>query len=197
MSNKPFAAAAHQNQDDILQVLQNEFRHSKNVLEIGSGTGQHAAYFSEKLPHLTWQASDKDENIAGISMWIDDCRNTPPPITLDVLSTWPQDTFDSAFAANVTHIMHWNEIEAMFAGLSRVLSNHATFCLYGPFNLNGAYTSESNKEFDQWIQNRDPLACIRDKGDLNKLAKENNLIESKVYPMPANNMIICWKKIDE
>ncbi len=197
MNKKPFAAAAQQNQDVILNVLQKEFHHAKKVLEIGSGTGQHAAFFSEHLPHLIWQASDKLENIPGISMWLQDCENTPSPITLDVLGAWPKDKYDSAFAANVAHIMHWNEIEAMFTGLGNTLSEHAVFCLYGPFNINGNYTSASNERFDQWLKNRDPLACIRDKDDLTKLASKNNLVISCEYQMPANNMIICWKKTEK
>ncbi len=194
MNKKPFAAAAQQNQDAILEVLTIEYSQTKKVLEIGSGTGQHAAYFSNHLTHLIWQATDKRENISGISMWLEESKNSPPPITLDVTKEWPQEKYDAAFAANIAHIMHWDEIEAMFAGLDKVLSNDAVFCLYGPFNVKGHYTSDSNEKFDEWIKARDSLACIRDIEELTKLANKNNLFLSNEYQMPSNNMIICWRK---
>lgn len=197
MPNKPYSPAAEQNRDAILPVLQEVFATAQNLLEIGSGTGQHAVYFGQHLAHLNWQASDKEEHVAGIQLWIDEANNSnvPPAIVIDVSQQWPHRSFDSAFAANVAHIMHWHEIEAMFAGLATVLTPGAIFCLYGPFNINGRYTSESNREFDQWLQARDPHSCIRDKDDLNKLAKNNNFDLHKDWEMPCNNRILSWKKI--
>ena len=195
MPEKPFSPAAQQNRDAILPVLKIEFDHVRSILEIGSGTGQHAVYFAQHLPKLNWQTSDKKENIAGIQLWVDEAnlKNTLPPIVLDVTEQWPKSIYEGAFAANVAHIMHWHEIELMFAGLATVLAANATFCLYGPFNVNGEYTSESNREFDQWLHNRDPLSCIRDKDELDALARQNNFTLYKDLDMPCNNRILCWK----
>lgn len=197
MVDKPFSPAAEQNRDAILSVLKIEFEQAHSVIEIGSGTGQHAVYFARQLPHLTWQASDKPEHIEGIQQWINEANlnNVSPPIILDVCRQWPNHQYDAAFAANVAHIMHWHEIEAMFAGLALILAANAKFCLYGPFNLNGEYTSESNREFDQWLYKRDPHSCIRDKNELDELAKKNNLGLYKDWEMPCNNRLLCWKKI--
>ena len=196
MPEKPYAAAAEQNQDAILPILLEEFSNKQNILEIGSGTGQHAVYFAQQLPQLIWHPSDKAENLAGIQQWINeaDLPNVQMPIELDVCNQWPQKRFDGAFAANVAHIMHWHEIEAMFTGLTSILVPNAVFCLYGPFNINGNYTSDSNRKFDQWLQSRDPHSCIRDKDDLNILAKKNSLLLHKDWEMPHNNRILSWKK---
>jgi len=196
MPNKPYAAAAEQNRVAILPILQQEFKHATKILELGSGTGQHAAYFAQHLPHLDWQASDKQEMLKGISIWLDNDTfpNALPPIELDVNQQWPQQTYDGAFAANVAHIMHWDEIEAMFSGLDQVLEDNAVFCLYGPFNVNGHYTSESNARFDQWLKDRDPDSCIRNKESLDQLAVKNNFKPSNDWLMPANNKILSWRR---
>ena len=197
VTDKPFSPAAKQNRDAILPILKTEFKHANKVLEVGSGTGQHAIYFARHMPHLSWQASDKEENITGIKCWIDEAgqNNVPAPIVLDVCKKWPDAQFDAAFAANVAHIMHWHEIKAMFAGLANALVANASFCLYGPFNVNGEYTSESNREFDQWLKNRDPQSCIRDKGELDELAKIYKFSLHQDWEMPCNNRILCWKKL--
>ena len=196
MNKKPFAPAAEENREAILNVLREEFKFTSSVLEIGSGTGQHAAYFSQQLPHLTWQSSDKFEMLAGINMWLNDTntQNTPDAIELDVCSHWPQQNYQGAFAANVAHIMHWHEIEALFSGLDHVLTSSAVFCLYGPFNIDGKYTSESNRRFDQWLKNRDPESCIRDRKNLDQLALKNNFQASTEFDMPANNKILSWRR---
>ncbi len=196
MPQKPFAPAAEENRDAILSVLRQIFKHTKTVLEIGSGTGQHAAFFSQQLPHLDWQSSDKHEMLAGIRMWINDTnsQNALMPIELDVNLAWPQQCYQGAYAANIAHIMHWYEIEALFSGLDRVLTDAGIFCLYGPFNSNGKYTSKSNRHFDQWLKNRDPESGIRNKNDLDQLALKNNLQISTEYEMPANNKILCWRR---
>ncbi len=196
MLKKPFAPAAKENRNVILDVLKQEFKNKNSVLEIGSGTGQHAAYFSQHLPYLSWQASDKKEMLTGISMWINDTKasNALPPIALDVNLSWPQQQYDAAYAANIAHIMHWNEIEALFSGLNQTLTDKAVFCLYGPFNINGNYTSESNRNFDQWLRNRDPKSCIRDKDDLDQLAVDNDFQISTQWEMPANNKILSWRR---
>lgn len=196
MSNKPYAAAAEQNRQDILSVIENEFSQANSVLEIGSGTGQHAVYFAQHLTHLTWQCSDKTDMLEGINQWLDeaDLNNTPEAIALDVTNKWPQEKYEAAFAANIAHIMHSHEIEAMFTGLSRALKPTAKFCLYGPFNIDGRYTSDSNRNFDTWLRSRDAKSFIRDKAYMDKVARLNQLEPVHCYPMPSNNFILCWQK---
>ena len=196
MADKPFAEAAQQNRDAILPVLQEVFAHARKVLEIGSGTGQHAVYFAKHLTYLSWQSSDKRSMLPGIQQWIDDAQlpNLPDALELDVNTAWPEEKFDTAFAANIAHIMHWQEIEALFNGLSNVLVTNAIFCLYGPFNLNGNYTSESNQRFDSWLKRRDPDSGLRDKVALDELALAYGFKAEKSFSMPANNKILCWKK---
>jgi cyclopropane fatty-acyl-phospholipid synthase-like methyltransferase len=196
MSNKPYSEAAHQNREAILAVLRQEFERCAHILEIGSGSGQHAVFFPKHLQHLSWQPSDKAEYLAGIQLWIDECNPPKPnkPLALDVCKTWPAQKYDGMFAANVAHIMHWHEIQAMFAGVGKQLNDGGVFCLYGPFNKNGEYTSASNQSFDVWLKQRDPQSCIRDKADLDKLAAENKLTPGREWEMPANNFILTWRK---
>ena len=196
MPDKPFAQAAEQNRHDILPVLQQAFHHSHNVLEIGSGTGQHAVHFANHLSHLTWQASDIQLMLDGIHQWISEAvlPNLPNPIELDVNHSWPKQKFDAVFAANVAHIMHWHTIEAMFSGVGKVLSPGGRFCLYGPFNIDGQYTSGSNQRFDTWLKGQDPESGLRDKSELDKLAVKHALKPAKKWDMPANNKILSWTK---
>lgn len=195
--NKPFAESSEQNKHVIFDVLQEEFSQRQRVLEIGSGTGQHAVFFARQLPHLDWQCSDRQSELAGINAWLDEAQltNLPEPIELDVLTThWPDKKFDAVFSANAVHIMSWQAVEAMFAGIDNCLDDNAVVCLYGPFNYHGKFTSESNARFDQWLKQRDPLSGIRDIDDLNKLAEQYGLTLKKDYAMPANNRILSWHK---
>ncbi len=196
MANKPFAQAAEQNQDDILLVLQGAFKQATKVLEVGSGTGQHAVHFAKHLTHLSWQPSDKKNMLEGIQLWVNDAAlpNLSAPIELDVNLSWPTDTYDAAYAANVIHIMHWQDIKALFAGLGTTLTDDATVCIYGPFNINGHYTSASNQSFDDWLKHRDPESGLKDKAELDHLAIKNGLQPGPSWDMPANNKILSWKK---
>lgn len=195
--NKPFAESCEQNKHIILDVLKEEFSNVNNVLEIGSGTGQHAVCFAKYLPHLQWQCSDRISEIAGINTWLNDAnlKNLLPPIELDVLTgQWPTQKYDAIFSANAVHIMSWQAVEAMFKGLKDCLDNDAVVCLYGPFNYNGEFTSESNARFDQWLKQRNPLSGIRNIEDLNELAVQCGLTLNNDHEMPANNRILCWRK---
>ena len=196
MTNKPFAESSEQNKLPILAVLQHEFAGIESVLEIGSGTGQHAVFFSTELPHLRWHTSDVRDMHAGILQWLEeaDLENVVPPIALDVATdAWPGQSFDGVFSANTVHIMHWHEVEAMFRGIGRILKPGGRFCLYGPFNYHGTYTSPSNERFDQWLKERDPESGIRDVDDLNALAEQAGLRPAEDYEMPENNRILVWE----
>ncbi len=196
MPAKPFAEAAQQNRDDILTILRHELEQLKTVLEIGSGTGQHAVYFASHMPYLFWQPSDKKAMLPGIKQWVDEAMlsNCANPIELDVNSHWPSEKYDAAYAANIIHIMHQHEIIALFAGLSTVLADNAIFYVYGPFNIQGKYTSEGNRRFDIWLKQNDPDSGIRDRDDLNRVAVKYGFELTQQWDMPSNNKILGWKK---
>lgn len=192
---KPYSESCDQNRDPIFEVLAPLVRDRSTLLEIGSGTGQHAVYFGAKLPHLTWQTSDRSENHPGIQQWLDEAGlpNVLPPLELDTRSEWPDIKVDAVFSANTTHIMHWNDVIGLFQGVGRVLAPQGIFILYGPFNYDGQYTSDSNRRFDQWLKQRDSLSGIRDFEALNQLANEASMTLVSDHAMPANNRILCWK----
>ena len=164
------------------------FSKSRLVLEIGSGTGQHAAYFAPALPHLVWQASDVAENLPGIRQWVSD----PPPIELDVEGRWPELQPDAVFSANTCHIMSWPQVERMFAGIGRLAPE--VFALYGPFNYHGRHTSESNARFDAMLRRNDPASGLRDFEKISALAKTARLALQEDNAMPANNRLLVFQK---
>ncbi len=194
--SKPYSLACHQNRDPILTVLRDYFADRKSVLEIGSGTGQHAVYFSNALPHLIWQTSDHAENLPGIRLWLADAGspNTPAPLVLDVNGAWPTQRFDAVFTANTLHIMSWPEVEALFASLPDVLSADAKLAIYGPFNYGGRYTSDSNATFDQSLKAQAPHMGVRDFEAVAELARTIGLRLLEDRAMPANNRcLVCQR----
>ncbi len=196
MTAKPHAPASARNRRPILAVIRNEFRDFKAVLEIGSGTGQHAVFFSEAMPWLTWQTGDLGENHKGIRSWISDrgLPNVLDPILLDVERAEAVDgEYDGVFSANTAHIMSMQAVRCMFDVVGRVLSPGGLFCLYGPFNLDGRFTSQSNERFDQSLHSRDPAMGIRDLEELDGLAGKSSMCRERLYAMPANNLIVTWR----
>ena len=194
---KPSSDACDRNKAPILEVLNKEFRSSRSVLEIGSGTGQHAVYFAAKLPHLVWHTSDRRENHTGINQWLTDSGldNVMPPLVLDVNDPdWPSVAVESIFSANTAHIMSWPEVELMFAGVGRILPSGCLFCLYGPFNEHGRFTSDSNRRFHESLQAQDAGMGLRDVRDLTNLGTENDLQLTRKHVMPANNQILVFLK---
>ncbi len=194
---KPYAESCDQNREPILSVIQPLFADRRRVLEIGSGTGQHAVYFAAAMPHLTWYTSDCAEYHGGIRLWLEEAAlpNVRAPLQLDVArSVWPDLAVDAVFSANTAHIMHWPEVEAMFAGVGRLLPADGLFVLYGPFNYHGRFTSDSNARFDGWLKARDPAMGVRDFAALEQLAGAAGMVLFQDYPMPANNRILCWRK---
>lgn len=186
---KPYSEASERNRAPILAILKRVFADRKRVLEIGSGTGQHAAYFAPELPHLVWQASDVAQNLPDIRQWVSD----PAPIELDVGGVWPALAIDAVFSANTCHIMSWPQVESLFAGVGRLLPPGGVFALYGPFNYHGKHTSESNARFDAMLRSRDPASGLRDFDDIAALAKRAGLILLEDNAMPANNRLLVWR----
>jgi cyclopropane fatty-acyl-phospholipid synthase-like methyltransferase len=197
MTDKPFAPACERNRDPILSVLRTHFADRTHVLEIGSGTGQHAVHFAAALPHLVWQTSDVPENLPGIRMWLDDANlpNTPAPIELDVGGdAWPTDRYDALFSANTLHIMSWAEVERFFANIANIATPDAKLAIYGPFNQDGRFTSASNAAFDESLKSRAPHMGIRDREAVDALARKAGFAFVDDVAMPANNRTLVWQR---
>lgn len=197
MTEKPYAESSAQNRAPIQAVLEEVFADRRRVLEIASGTGQHAVYFGAALPHLSWQTSELAVNHPGIQAWLDEAglANVLPPVALDVNDpVWPVGGFDAVFNANTVHIVSWPAVERMFAGIGRVLELGGLLCLYGPFNYGGHYTAESNARFDAWLKNRDPASGVRDFEALNALAEAQGLVLFKDFDMPSDNHTLVWRR---
>jgi hypothetical protein len=195
--NKPFAVASEENKVPILAVLQPRFAEVGAVLEIGGGTGQHAVFFAERMPHVRWQCSDRRENLAGIRQWIAEANlpNLPAPLALDVSQEqdWPAGPYDAVFSANTAHIMSLPEVEAMFLGVGRLLRSVGCFALYGPFSCDGRHNSPSNAHFDQHLRARDPASGVRDLRTLESIAGAAGLRLEEDCPMPVNNRTLIWR----
>jgi uncharacterized protein DUF938 len=196
--NKPFSQACENNKRAILAVLQEAFANVDRVLEIGSGTGQHAVFFAESMPWLRWQPSDRAENLPGIRAWCKAAglRNLADPLELDVTAVqWAIASTSAVFSANTAHIMSWSSVELFIAGVGARLDSGGVFCLYGPFNYDGRYTSASNAQFDAWLHSRDPFSAIRDFEAIERLAQAAGLALDADHAMPANNRTLVWRKI--
>lgn len=211
MTSKPYAESCDRNRGPILAVLQRHMDGAQHVLEIGSGTGQHAVYFAAAMPWLHWQASDHRDNLPGIGQWLADAvlPNTPPAIELQAVTApapglQPQpllpvregaEGFDVVFTANTLHIMGWDNVQALFAGLPALMAPEGLFIAYGPFNYGGAFTSDSNRDFDGWLKARDPRSGIRDFEAVDALAQAQGLALREDVAMPANNRMLVWQRL--
>lgn len=196
IDTKPHAPATERNRGAIAAVLCEYFADRRHVLEIGSGTGQHAVHFAHLLPHLLWQTSDCGERLAGITLWLDEARlpNTPAVLHLNVNEVWPDAAFDAVFSANTLHIMSWPEVQRMFRGIGRILADDGKLVIYGPFNYAGEYTSDSNRLFDHSLRADAPERGIRDFADVDALAQGIGLELVVDIPMPANNRCLVWRR---
>jgi len=195
--NKPYSESCDQNREPIFSVIQPLLVSAGQVLEIGSGTGQHAVYFAKKLPHLTWYASDRKDYLDGIRYWLDDSElsNVSGPLELDVSgSHWPSIDVDAVFTANSVHIMHTEDVANLVRGVGQLLRNDGDFLIYGPFNYSQQYSSDSNANFDDWLKGRDPKSGIKNFEDIEAMAKDAGMRLVDDYVMPANNRILHFKK---
>jgi cyclopropane fatty-acyl-phospholipid synthase-like methyltransferase len=195
-TEKPFAPACERNQQPIANVLKRVFREVNQVLEIGSGTGQHAVYFASEMPWLQWQPTDVENNIAGIQAWVDDTAlpNLLSPLVLDVNNNWPESRYDALFTANSLHIMSWNSVKNFMQNAAQRLDLNGYLVIYGPFNYGGNYTSTSNAQFNQWLKQQSEDSAIRNFEDIQELAECYALKLFEDIEMPANNRILLWKK---
>ncbi len=193
----PFSQACENNKGPILERLRETFNARGTVLEIGTGTGQHAVHFAAAMPHLQWQPTDhpRAAHLAIARLEQAALPNILPMRKLDVGTTpWPSQAFRWAFSANTAHIMSWTEVEQMFWGIGAGLPVGGAFCLYGPFRHQGEFTSESNQAFDQSLKSNAPHMGIRDIEDLSALATEVGLVLREDYAMPANNEMLVFTR---
>ncbi len=193
----PVSDACERNKDPILAVLRACFAARSRVLEIGSGTGQHAVYFARHLPHLTWHPTEQLNYLPDLAARIrlEGGANLRPPTVLDVRqAVWPARSVDAVFTANTLHIMSWDAVGALYRGVAQVLAPGGLLCVYGPFSYGGQYTSESNRAFDRMLRERDPLSGIRDLEALRELAAPLGLSLVADHDLPVNNRLLEFEK---
>lgn len=199
-NDKPYAEACDENGAPIQRVLERLLPATGRLLEIGSGTGQHAVRFARAFPGIVWQTSDVRDKHAGIQLWLDEAGldNLRPPLALDVLcDPWPPGPFDAVFSANTAHIMPQPAVAAMFAGVAQVLKPGAPFLLYGPFMYDGVHSSDSNQRFDHWLRSIEAHRGVRDLSWLREIAAPLGLELSEDVEMPVNNRILVWRKREQ
>ena len=195
----PYSAACERNKDVILEVIQPYLNQAKTVLEIGTGTAQHAIYFAQHAPHLRWQTSDQNEYLEGINAQLQNANigNVQRPYELDVNQTqWlqSQQRFDLIYTANTFHIMRWSDVCAFFDGLNNVVNENSVLIVYGPFKYNDEFTSASNQVFDQTLRSRECGSAIRDFEAVDELAKKQGFELIENHSMPANNQCLIWRR---
>ena len=199
MMNRPDAPATKRNRDPILKALKKELHGEKELLEIGSGTGQHAVYFAKHMPMIVWQTSDQKKNQDAIQCWIKSTNSANLKLPLNLEIGLNEDhikkKYDDVFSSNTSHIMSFKNVEKMFSLVGRILRKNGKFFLYGPFRVNGDFTSKSNEKFNDELNQKDPIMGIRDIEKLDKFAIQNNLSNYAFLQMPANNFLSVWLKI--
>jgi SAM-dependent methyltransferase len=189
----PVSEACERNKGPILEVLRTAFADRAHVLEIGSGTGQHAVHFAAHLPHLVWHPTEQLRYLPDLEARIrqQGGANLRPPAVLDVRqAVWPLRQSDAVFSANTLHIMSWAEVLDLFGGLGKVLAAGGVLCIYGPFRYDGRYTSDSNRNFDHMLQERDPLSGLRDIQAVTTLASQYGIHLKLDHDLPANNRLL-------
>lgn len=196
---KPFSAACERNQAPILEVLKQTILPSdRRLLEVGSGTGQHAVFLAPHFPQLEWHPTDLSTQLPGMNIWFNEARvpNIQKPVRLDVSKDdFPKVKFDVVFTANTFHIMHWKDCKSFMKLLGNRLREDSRAIFYGPFKYNGEFTSASNAEFDSQLKGTDPLSGIRAFEDVNNNMIKNGFELIHDYEMPANNRMLVYNRL--
>ena len=195
---RQFAPSTERNRDAILAVLQRVLPETGLMIEIGAGSGQHAAYFAPRFPGLVWQPTEPDpDGRASIAAWVEAANvpNLRPPLDLDVTgAVWPVTEADAVFSANMIHIAPWQCCLGLMAGAGRILNESGQLVLYGPFIRDGEPTAPSNVDFDASLKSRDPAWGVRDLGDVTQAALDNGLTLEETVDMPANNLMAIFRR---
>ncbi|KZN47724.1 DUF938 domain-containing protein [Pseudoalteromonas luteoviolacea] len=193
---KPYSQACENNKGPILAHLGPFIGEMQSVLEVGSGTGQHAVHFAKALPHVIWQTADLPCNHEGIISWCEEAAldNLRLPLALDLNQQWPVAKVPVIYTANTLHIISKALVERFFSGVERHLDTDGKVIIYGPFNYQGAFTSQSNAQFDAFLKSRDPHSGIRDIEWIMALATAAGLKLVADHAMPANNRLLCFKR---
>lgn len=198
MDGLPFSQACENNKQPILDQIRPLLIDRHKVLEVGSGTAQHAVFFAGAMPWLSWQPTDLAPALHLVRMRCDAYGgdNLEPPVALDVAGDdWPVTVPSVLYTANTLHIMAWDAVEGLFAGLARHAPPDFLLLVYGPFNYGGQYSAESNRQFDYWLKERDPVSGIRDFEAVDALARTAGLACDADLAMPANNRLITWRSV--
>lgn len=197
-----FSQACENNKIPILKVLQKHLHGNEKLLEVGSGTGQHAEFFARQFPNLIWQCSDLVDNYETINtrLTLANLSNTPAVMTCDVsqiqqVNIEHEPQYDMVFSANTLHIMAWSSVLLFFPFVTKHLKPSAKLIVYGPFNNHDGYSSESNARFDDWLKSQNNYSGIRGFDAVNEQAKKQGLALIDDIGMPANNRCLVWQKI--
>ena len=193
-----YSEACERNKEPIAAQLLKQFAKCRNILEIGSGSGQHALHFAQMLPHLTWQPTDLAPYFDTLSINLQTAPNNilPPQQISEDSNIWlTTGQFDGLFSANTLHIMPWQQVKLFFTRSGKQLNQNAKLCIYGPFKYNGQYTSDSNAEFDCWLESRQTGSAIRNIEQVTEQAELNGFILIDDIKMPANNQLLCFNKV--
>ena len=194
--DQPHSPSCDRNSEPIFEVLSSYIDKNQRatLVEIGSGTGQHAAYMASRLPHLQWQPTDSTDNHPGILSWTQNLKNVSDPLSYLAGNGDSIPTGDLYFTANTLHIMSWENGLSLFADLGAVMPEGSQFFAYGPFNIDGDFTSDSNRNFDKWLKNRDPKSGIRDLEDVVTALNKHGINHQETHTMPANNFFLSFAK---
>lgn len=197
---KPYAPACERNAQPIFAQLDKALPGPQTILEIGSGTGQHAVHFAARRSDWSWQCSDRPENLPGIGQWLDEAAlpNTPAALALDVAQQdWPAQAYSAVFSANSLHIMAWPQVEQLFAGLPGLMLPGGKLLIYGPFLYQDRPTAASNLAFDTQLRSRRSSQGIREFDAVDALARQAGLALLADHEMPANNRLLIWQRRQE
>lgn len=190
------APATLRNREPIVDILRTVLPQSGTVLEVASGSGEHAAWFAAAFPELRWQPSDPDgQACASIAAWCDGLPNVLPPLMLDAASPdWPVGAVDAILCINMIHISPWEATIGLMRGAGERLSTGAPLYLYGPYRRAGFETAESNEAFDRSLKSRNPAWGLRDVDDVVSVATRYGLAFETLVEMPANNLSLILRK---
>lgn len=196
MSMRRYAPATLRNREPIAAVLAEELPARGLVLEVASGSGEHAAYFADRFSALTWQPSDPDgDSLASIADWCAGLANVLPPLALDAAEAdWPVAAADAVLCVNMVHISPWEATLGLMRGAGRLLAKGAPLIIYGPYRQRDLPTAESNEAFDVSLKSRNPAWGLRHVEDVSAAAAEYGLLLERIVAMPANNLSLVFRR---